>query len=284
NAGGGGGWYGGGSGAGQAGAGGGSSYIDGVTDGETTAGVRSGDGEVVITTLCFPLTVTVSESEICFGEEVTLSATSESGDEVTWDMGVEDGVAFIPEMVGENTYTASTGNEEDCVAEVVITVNELPVPYASITADDAGAGLGEIDLIVTGGMPAYTFDWNNDGTGDFDDTEDLTGLTSGNYIVVVKDANDCESASQSFYVGDVAGIELNEESAIKLYPNPTTGNTTIQMMGQFTYQIKTINGEIIENGQGFDQKEISLTNYVDGIYLVIVGNEETNKTIKVVKK
>jgi len=44
--GGGGGWYGGGAGGG---AGGGSSFIDGVTDGNTTAGVREGDGMVVLT-------------------------------------------------------------------------------------------------------------------------------------------------------------------------------------------------------------------------------------------
>jgi len=45
-AGGGGGWYGGGSGCGG---GGGSSYIDGVLNGETTAGVREGDGLVILT-------------------------------------------------------------------------------------------------------------------------------------------------------------------------------------------------------------------------------------------
>ena len=45
-AGGGGGWYGGGSGCGG---GGGSSFIDGVANGNTTAGVREGDGMVVLT-------------------------------------------------------------------------------------------------------------------------------------------------------------------------------------------------------------------------------------------
>jgi hypothetical protein len=48
---------------------------------------------------------------------------------------------------------------------------------------------GSINISVSGGLPPYTFDWDNDGVGDFDDPEDLTGLPAGNYTCVVKDAN-----------------------------------------------------------------------------------------------
>ncbi len=47
---------------------------------------------------------------------------------------------------------------------------------------------GGIDLTVRNGFPPYTFDWDNDGTGDFDDPEDLTDVTSGTYTVIVRDA------------------------------------------------------------------------------------------------
>ena len=51
---------------------------------------------------------------------------------------------------------------------------------------------GWIDLTVTGGVGPYTYDWNIDGTGDFDDLEDISNLPEGNYSVVVEDANGCQ--------------------------------------------------------------------------------------------
>lgn len=53
-----------------------------------------------------------------------------------------------------------------------------------------GASTGAIDITVTGTGP-FTYDWDTDGTGDFDDTEDLTGLPAGTYNVAVMDAGGC---------------------------------------------------------------------------------------------
>lgn len=260
--------------------GGGGSYNAG-TDQDNSVG-NTGNGLVIITETCAPLTVTVSESEICFGDEVTLSATSESGDEVTWDMGVEDGVAFVPEMVGENIYTASTENDEDCDALVSIWVNELPVTYGAITPDDDGAGVGAIDLIVTGGAPTYTFDWNNDGTGDFDDTEDLTGLTSGVYVVVAKDANECESVAQSFYVSDLAGI-ADDQLLVDVYPNPTTAEINIQMQGSYLYEVYTLSGELVISGAGNDQEQVDVSDLSEGVYMLTITQGALKTQIRIAK-
>lgn len=50
---------------------------------------------------------------------------------------------------------------------------------------------GKIDLSISGGYPPYFVDWDNDGTGDFNDLEDLTGLAPGTYKVTVKDSRNC---------------------------------------------------------------------------------------------
>ena len=57
---------------------------------------------------------------------------------------------------------------------------------------------GWIDLTVIGGVGPYTYDWNIDGTGDFDDTEDISLLPENNYTVVVRDQNGCLTSMSVF--------------------------------------------------------------------------------------
>ncbi len=48
-------------------------------------------------------------------------------------------------------------------------------------------GQGSINLTVTGGTGAYTYSWNNGAYT----TQDISGLASGTYTVVIRDANNC---------------------------------------------------------------------------------------------
>jgi hypothetical protein len=262
---------------------GGGSYNDGDNQ-DNESGVRTGHGLAVITVLCNPITITASATEVCFGEELTLSGTSESGETVSWDMGVEDGVAFVPTSIGEITYTVSTTDDNDCETPITITVFELPETFGAVTADDGGAGIGEIDLLVIGGEPGYEFDWDNDGTGDFDDTEDLTGLTGGSYVVVARDENGCESEPQSFYVTDLAGIEDENSIGMEIYPNPTVGQLNIQSNGdeEITFFILNLTGKVVMSGSIMpnDLLTVDLSGFEAGTYFVQLPNE----TVKIIKQ
>lgn len=264
------------------GAGGGSYNAGDNQDNET--GIQLGHGIAIITALCDPMTVTASATEICLGDEITLSATAMSGETVNWDMGVENGVAFAPEMSGSITYTASTSDDADCLTPVTILVNELPVTYGAVTSDEGGIGVGEIDLIVVGGVPGYEFDWNNDGTGDFDDTEDLTGLTSGTYVVVVRDDIGCESIPQSFYVTDFASIEDQSQINVEIYPNPTADVLNVQSHGTEQLDVILLNvaGKVVMTATVMpnDILTLDLTQLEAGTYFV----QMPNKTLKVIKQ
>ena len=423
--GGGGGWYGGG-GAYASGSGGGSSYIDGVTDGETTVGVREGHGQVIIEVLCTPITVTVSDDVICLGESFTLEGSGLGT--ISWDGGVENGVPFTPATSGVFTYTASSDDGGDCVYALDIEVIALPVVVATadeteiclgesvilsgsgadtyswdmgvtdgvafepgvgteiytVTGTDAGTGCentdeievivndlpavaanasdneiclgesftltgsgattyvwtpdgtldgeeitpeatgtttyevtgtddngcvntastevtvydaisityttedemmgadGSIDITVTGGNPTYSFDWDNDGTGDFDDTEDLTGLSGGTYNVTIEDEAGC-SATETIVLNSQLDIEINAEHKISIYPNPTTSHITILATGSFTYDITDVNGQILLVANGVDIKEVSLEELASGIYFVNLTIDGELTTVRVVK-
>ncbi len=47
---------------------------------------------------------------------------------------------------------------------------------------------GSIDIRVIGGIAPYTYDWDNDGIGDNDDSEDLQNLGAGTYNITATDA------------------------------------------------------------------------------------------------
>lgn len=279
--GGGGGWYGGGGGFVGAGAGG-SSYVDypGITDESTTAGVRSGHGQIIITFFCEILTVSVTDDTICLGDSFILDA--EGGGDITWDGGVVDGEEFTPDATGVVTYTASSDSDEDCGFSIDITIYEpLEVTYTTVAEDLGSDGL--IDIIVTGGYPAYIFDWDNDGTGEFDDTEDLIELIAGTYVVVVMCDAGC-TATETVELGNLAGIEELKSLEVTVYPNPTADLVTISLDGTFNYELSTINGDAVLKGKGFNTQEIALDELAKGIYMIHVFAGDQSAVIKLVKE
>ncbi|MGF7140910.1 Ig-like domain-containing protein [Roseimarinus sediminis] len=53
---------------------------------------------------------------------------------------------------------------------------------------------GSIELDVSGGFSPYSFDWDTDAANDFDDDEDLSGLSAGTYGLIIRDSRGCETA------------------------------------------------------------------------------------------
>ena len=76
--------------------------------------------------------------------------------------------------------------------------NQIDVDVAVIDAN-CNEG-GKINIDITGGIGAYTFDWA-DLTG-FDDPKNRSELIPGTYAFTVKDENGCEVAVNNLVVID----------------------------------------------------------------------------------
>ena len=91
------------------------------------------------------------------------------------------------------TYTlTAVDNLTGCQVFRSVEITE-PAAYdlqGVVTQPTCFDSLGLIDITITGGTGPYTFDWDNDGTGDNDDSEDLE-IGDGTYIVNGIDANGC---------------------------------------------------------------------------------------------
>ena len=94
------------------------------------------------------------------------------------------------------TVTDIYGNVGTCVSTVGIDAsNVVMITQDSLTNPTCfGDQNGAIYVSLSGGDPnPYTIDWDVDGTGDNDDTEDQTNLGEGTYEITVMDANGCIS-------------------------------------------------------------------------------------------
>ncbi|HFB99729.1 MAG TPA: hypothetical protein ENJ53_02880, partial [Phaeodactylibacter sp.] len=100
-------------------------------------------------------------------------------------------------------YTVTVTDQTGCTSTSEVTITE---PTAIITTGStgtnpttAGGTDGSIDLVVSGGMPGYTFLWSNGAT-----TEDIFGLSAGCYTVTITDANACAAVSEICLTNPVA--------------------------------------------------------------------------------
>jgi len=164
-------------------------------------------------------------------------------------------------------YTVLIEDANGCVVSTGVNVNEPSlISIGGAITNELNGNDGAIDLTVTGGNPQYIFDWDNDGLGDMDDQEDLTGLSSGSYTVYVYDNNNCVMDT-TFFVDQDLGLDQWLQS-ISLYPNPATDQLFIQSEDSlpFDYKIFDLSGKMVLDGTTY--KTIEIRNLATGSYMI----------------
>ena len=135
--------------------------------------------------------------------------------------GVSDGSAVITANGGVQPYTyswSSGGNNQvasglaagiysvtltdanGCTEVAGVVISNIGGPVITVNSitevNCINPAIGAIDIDVTGGLPGYSYLWSNAAV-----TEDISGLTVGNYTVTVTDTNGCAGT---------ATIDINE--------------------------------------------------------------------------
>lgn len=88
------------------------------------------------------------------------------------------------------TYTVRITDANNCIAFATTTVTE-PSPITSSIASNSvvcnNSPTGSATITVNGGTPPYSYTWNPGSNN----SATITNLMAGNYVVIVKDANNC---------------------------------------------------------------------------------------------
>ncbi|MCG8575479.1 MAG: hypothetical protein MI810_11390, partial [Flavobacteriales bacterium] len=197
--------------------------------------------------LCQPLVTSVSTTEICLGEEITLSATSTTGGTVTWDGGATNGVPFTPTSSGTITYTAtSTSSPTDCPFAIDILVHETPTI-------DGGADLevceGEtVTLTGSGAGAGGTYTWDGGVT---DGVAFTPGLGTTTYTVTGTTASGCENtATVDVTVNPLPVIDAGADVTLCLGDELTLTGSGAGAGGTYTWDGGVTDGVTFTPGLG----------------------------------
>src|SRR5690554_3890359 len=241
--------------------------------------------EITITVNEFPtVTASADQTEVCAGEEVTLTATASAGT-VSWDNGVTDGAPFIP--TATTTYTVTADNN-GCTEtdEITITVNELPT--VTIDNGDIEACIYHDAIELTATPAGGTFS----GAGVTNNSFDPQTAGNGTHTITYtyEDAEGCEnSATIEIEVDGCVGISTNDlNSQVVLSPNPSTDYVDVSVVGNnqvVSIQVISLEGKVMNTRtEAVDAQttRIDVSSLSTGTYLVQLSTDNGTVTKKVV--
>ena len=237
---------------------------------------------------CITPATTINFTEpLCYGDNITLeySGTADSTCVFEWNIGALTLVSGDLNTSGPILISFPTSGIDYEIDLTVTHYNDLgiacPSTYDTIsittptqiilteTHIDASCGLqdGEINLSVTGGTLPYLFDWDNDGTGDNDDNEDLLNIGLGTYNIIVTDNNLC-TEEMSINITQPASFTLSETHENALCFGDNNGSIDILATGSSTYYY-----DWDTDGVGDNDDDEDLLNIIAGNYSLTVTDE-----------
>ncbi|MDB5246463.1 MAG: hypothetical protein JWQ40_857 [Segetibacter sp.] len=166
----------------------------------------------------------ITKSDIlCNGSNTgTATATVLNGTAPYRYSWVKDGINYanpILKDVSAGEYLLTVTDEAKCTATGTVTITE-PAPLShtvSTIATSCGNANGSATIIETGGTTAYAYSWSPSGGT----ANSASGLAAGNYLVTVKDANQC---IDTVHVHIASSIPLSAEIAKTVHVSCSGGS------------------------------------------------------------
>jgi len=177
-----------------------------------------------------------------------------------WDAATGSQTTATASNLQGGTYTVTVTDANGCTAEISATVNFTNAPELSITGTDVtcyGFSDGIIDLTVTGGTPAYSYNWSDGSTN-----EDMSNVSPGDYSVTVTDIMGCASII-SIAIDQPPELVTSLSGNDLLCYGGSDGNTNLEVTGgtpDYSY-IWSPGGETTQdlNGVPAGQYEVTVT-------------------------
>jgi hypothetical protein len=262
-------------------------------------GYAVGDGGVIMKYVApCPVTATILPAGniiACKGTDVILTCENAGNNfNYQWE---KDGVA-IPGAT-DQTYT---NLKDEATFDVIVTsafgcsdtsdpisIDRLKKPKATITA------LGNLDICNTGSVDLqatsgnnFLYQWKKNGNNISGATNQVyTATTTGGYKVKITNANGCSKTSKVTSVTTSCKeiSQATNEDAFTLFPNPSSGNLSIQLSGDFTSSPLKISITDVLGRKVWEEENIPEGNFIslqfdekmtNGIYLFTIQSQHAS--------
>ena len=169
--------------------------------------------------------------------------------------------------LGSGSHTVSVQGTTGCSSNLTIVVNQpSAVTIFSTSKQDntvCGGNAGSITVTASGGTGALQYSDNGGGT--YQASNQFTGLVSGAYSIVVKDANGCTSSATPVTINDPNGPSFTFSQANETCNGQSIGSITVTASGGSGsgYTYSKDNGATFQAGNQF-------TGLAAGSYTVVV--------------
>jgi hypothetical protein len=230
------------------------------------------------------LTIATSDFSVCPGEEVTLEASG--ADAYTWTGGVENATAFIPTSTQTYIVTGTT-TATGCSAQQSQLVTVNPVPNPTVSSSTPSPFCAGADVTLTGNPTGGTFAVTSG------DANALTGNTfnaagEGTWVISysVTNPQGCTGSNTiNLTTNCIVGLsQLNLESVVNVYPNPTTGQFKITSELNEPGELQLFNqaGQLVykKSLENLKENNIDIKNLTPGYYNMQVSSNSKKYLVK----
>ncbi len=226
----------------------------------------------------------------CSGDSITLTASN--SDTYTWSNG-ETTPSIVVNTTG--TYTVTTTNSDACNGVGTSTPTSITFTQ-SPTASGSISTVGNVVTFTNTSVNATNYSWD---FGDFTNSSATSPVhafaSNGVYTVTLTATNGNCTDIITFDISISVGLnEIENFMDVKLYPNPTNGNTTLEFenMTENEATIKLINqlGQVItvqevQLSQGKNAVKLNTLELNSGLYIVVLEtkNNSVNRRLIIQK-
>lgn len=225
------------------------------------------------------VSIVASTEPLCANDSVIATASSTENGSFEWynnQNKIADGTSIYAKP--QTAYTVKIINNYGCDSvSAPLLISQRPSPIKPVITRSG------VHLVTQSN--ATSFRWFLNGSI-------ISGATQSSYIptqngiyTVIADSNGCSEWSSPFVFANTASNEVEKAAYdLKVYPNPAQNMITLEAPDKFNWTITTISGREIIHGKSYLKQEVDLHHLAEGIYVVILSNQNYSKHFRLLKK